>query len=144
MKNLVTILSTLSLFIISIPSVSSAQSCPSVNNPILSSGIPTNSHIVGYYEGKGRLSNPSALDRHANAPAHTYRVYVMERNKQCYKIANSDLGRTMTVHCEAFQLDTETHYELRLRKLPKPATQAEAPDSEECDADYEVISSGRR
>ena len=120
------------------------QNCPTpLRDQNIGQGIPNNSHIIGFAEGRGRLPDASAKASR-NAPPRTFRVFVIEKDGQCYKVANSDLGRTMYIKSEDLSLQQNTHYELRMRKLPDPAAEGEAPEEKDCSAKWEVLSGGLR
>lgn len=158
MKHHVFYVAALSLMILFTPDLVNAQHCPSgvpLRDHNMVDGPPTNSHVIGYAEARGNLPDPMNNSRRygkkskvksgsAKAAIRTFKVFVMEKDGDCYKVANSDLGKTMKVHSKGTQLDTEAHYELRLRKLQKTGTEAEAPEGGPCDADWEVVGSQKR
>ena len=146
-KIYLSIFSLCSLF--TMGSLSAQDHCPSDiphGEKSFSPGIPGNSHIISLAEERGNHPNSIRNSRTASHRAITRscRVYVMEKDGECYKVANSDLGRTMKIRCEDLDLNTGTHYELRLRKLPDPAAEGEAPNEDDCNPEWEVVTGGYR
>ncbi len=54
-----------------------------------------------------------------------FRVQVLEKEGDIYKVANADLRRTMLVRSSDFQLHQNEYYTLRMRKIIKQETNSE-------------------
>ena len=94
-----------------------------------------------------KINNPSKskLRSAENHPVPTYqksgfKVMVMERKGDQYKVANSDLGRTMHISSPNLELEENNHYLLVMRRLPDHGDSGENSTEQDQSADWEVIS----
>ena len=91
-----------------------------------------------------KINNPSK-SKIGNQPVPTYmksgfKVLVMERKGDQYKVANSDLGRTMHISSPNLELEENNHYLLVMRRLPDHGDSGENSTEQDQSADWEVLS----
>ena len=130
------------------PMLMNAQSCGgdfaqqySWSQRLEPAGIPVTSRIANPSKSKYRADG--------NHPVPTYlksgfKVMVIERKGDLYKVANSDLGRTMYITSPDIELDENNHYTLVMRKLEYPGESGENASGDVKQPDWEVVSGSLR
>lgn len=129
------------------PLLMNAQSCPNLavqktyTQRLELTGVAITSKIMDPSNPLPR-SNQNKIDgTYSNGG---FKVLVLEREGDLYKVANSDLGRTMMVRSPGLELEENNYYSLVMRKFRRES-QPMANSAENGQAvDWEVISGSLR
>lgn len=132
-----------------LPLFMNAQQCPNIwaqkswGQRLEPSGIPVTSKIIPPFHSNYGVGKTKPVPNYLKSG---FKVLVLERHGDLYKVANSDLGRTMVVNSPDLELEEDSHYSLVMRRLhrnPK-GDQAENATEEGKHVDWEVLSGSMR
>lgn len=147
--NLITTLSKRYLYVfllLGFPLFMNAQTCNNIATQMFMAerlepaGIPVTSKLLNPSKSAQKSDVNESV---ASNFKRGFKVLILEREGDLYKVANSDLGRTMMIHSPDLVLHEDQHYSLVMRKLKNTGESFDQAE-EAKQVNWEVVSGGMR